>query len=185
VGQTPAEVERILDDAKRRQEEARPRVVRLPPSAFPGLPVPVIAELDRRRCRIPQFAGPATLNNVIRGEFVRPGQIDWAVLCSVNGTSSILVFWNGSAENPAETEPLPDDVFLWTEDGIQGSPFGRSLLTVGPEYILAHNCIANEPCLSTVPSPLNHQGIDDGIFDKASSIHYFHNGKWLKLAGAD
>ena len=26
---------------------------------------------------------------------------------------------------------------------------------------------------------------DDGIFDKASSIHYFHNGKWLKLAGSD
>ena len=186
VAQTPAETKRILDDAKRRQkEEARPRVVRLPPSAFPGLPVPVIAELDRRGCTIPQFAGPATPNNIIRGEFARPGQIDWAVLCSVNQTSSILVFWNGSAENPAEIEPLSDSIYLWTEDGIQGSPFGRSLSTAGADYILAHNCIANEPCPSAVPSPLDHQGIDDGIFDKASSIHYFHNGKWLKLAGSD
>ena len=176
MAQTSAELEQLLDDAKR-------RLVRLAPSAFPGLPRRVIADLERRRCTIPQSAGPATPNNVIRGEFARPGQIDFAVLCSVNQVSSILVFWSGSAETPADLEPFPDSNFLWIEDGVQGSPFGRSLRTVGANYILEHN---REPTdLDAVPSLLDHQGIEDGAFDKGSSIHYFHNGTWLTLAGAD
>jgi hypothetical protein len=38
--------------------------------------------------------------NVIKGEFARPGQTDWAVLCSVKGVPTILVFWDGSEKNP-------------------------------------------------------------------------------------
>jgi hypothetical protein len=41
-------------------------------------------------------------HNVIKGEFSKPGQTDWAVLCSVGRVSSVLVFWNGSETNPAE-----------------------------------------------------------------------------------
>jgi hypothetical protein len=34
-------------------------------------------------------------------DFARPGQTDWAVLCSVGRVSSVLVFWTGSETNPA------------------------------------------------------------------------------------
>ena len=48
------------------------------------------------------------LQNVIKGEFAKPGQIDWAVLCSIGRVSSILVFWSGSETNPAEIEKTKD-----------------------------------------------------------------------------
>src|SRR5213594_295947 len=32
----------------------------------------------------------------------------WAVLCSVKGVSTILVFWNGSEKNPAALVPVED-----------------------------------------------------------------------------
>ena len=42
--------------------------------------------------RNPQVLATGKLDNVVRGEFAKRGQSDWAVLCSVNGVSSILVF---------------------------------------------------------------------------------------------
>jgi hypothetical protein len=35
------------------------------------------------------------------------------------------------------------------------------------------------------PPNIDHQGIDDAFIEKASTTHYFHQGKWLKLTGAD
>ena len=66
-------------------------IVQLPPTAFPELPTNLVQELQRRGCTIPQEAYSKTKpNNVIKGEFARAGQIDWAVLCSVRGVSTIL-----------------------------------------------------------------------------------------------
>ncbi len=32
---------------------------------------------------------------------------------------------------------------------------------------------------------IDHEGIEDGQVGKGSLVHYYHNGKWLKLTGAD
>jgi hypothetical protein len=92
--QLPADLQRQFDEAER-------RIVRLPPAAFPELPGSVVHELQRRGCTIPQEAYTKKPHNVIHGEFARSGHKDWAVLCSIRGVSSILVFWNGSGKNPA------------------------------------------------------------------------------------
>src|SRR5438093_5178353 len=103
------------------------QVVRLPPTAFPELPANLVQELQRRQCTIPQETASESLapwyakkpNNVIKGEFARPGQIDWAVLCSVKGISTILVFWNGSENNPAALLPAADSnhsFLLWRSE---------------------------------------------------------------------
>src|SRR5437773_2711035 len=76
-------------------------VLKLRPAAFPELPANLAAELDRRGCRVPQ-PDTSRRQNVIRGQFATPGQTDWAVLCSMNGFSRILVFWNGSQSDIAE-----------------------------------------------------------------------------------
>src|SRR2546425_8553742 len=72
---------------------------------------------------IPQEAfSPANTkkaNNVIKGEFARPGQTDWAVLCSVKGISTILVFWNGSENNPAVLAAWKDTNYLQGDGGGQ------------------------------------------------------------------
>ena len=47
------------------------------------VPAWVIAELKARGCKIPQasYFDPKP-HNLIRGQFVTPGQLDWAALCS-------------------------------------------------------------------------------------------------------
>src|SRR5438477_10287344 len=92
----------LPDELKRKFDQADQKIVRLPPSAFPELPGNIVRELQRRRCMIPQESYTKRANNVIRGNFARPGQQDWAVFCSVNRTSSILVFFNSSEKNVQE-----------------------------------------------------------------------------------
>ena len=94
-------------------ETADRQVVRFNPTAFPDLPENLEAARQRRGCTIPQVPMIDGRHNVIRGEFLKPGQTDWAVLCSVGRVSSILVFWNGS-----ETRRRPDSlgfVKAWQE----------------------------------------------------------------------
>jgi hypothetical protein len=171
--QLPADLQRRFDEAER-------RIVRLPPTAFPELPGGVIHELERRGCTIPQEAFSKGRNNVIRGQFAKPGQTDWAVLCSVKGVSAILVFWNGSRKDPAEIARLEDRNYLQGMDENQIG-FSRGIGVVGSDFIVRHyNAYGG-----TKPPPLDHQGIDDAFLEKASVVWYFYAGNWLKLTGAD
>ena len=176
---TPAIFAQLPADLQRQFDEAERRIVRLLPSAFPELPRNVVRELQRRGCTIPQsFSKPP--NNVIRGEFAKSGQTDWAVLCSVKGVSTILVFWKGSERNPAEIVPMEDRNFL---QGISSDKivYSREVNPVGKDFIMRHY----DAYGGTKPPPIDHQGIDDAFLEKASVTWYFHLGKWLKLTGAD
>src|SRR2546427_9317001 len=64
---------------------------RLQPSAFPEIPKGVRMELERRGCTIPQTSASARPENIIKGQFTSRDQVDWAALCSVRRTSTILV----------------------------------------------------------------------------------------------
>jgi hypothetical protein len=159
--------------------------LRLPPSAFPELPEAVAEELRRRGCRIPQvepsdwLGGP---HNVISGQFKQPGQTDWAVLCSIERLCSLLVFWNGSAENIEDLSGggHPDRGCL---QGIGGDRIGFSCLIgpVGESYILEHRERYGGP----EPPPIDHEGINNAFVGKSSVVRYWHEGEWLKLQGAD
>ena len=170
----------LPEDLNRKFDEAERRIVRLSPTAFPELPGNVFRELQHRGCRIPQSAYTKKPHNVIKGEFAKPGQTDWAVRCSIKGFSSILVFWNGSEKNPAELARFEDRIYL---EGIDQNTIGfaRSIAAVGRDFIMRHYNAYGGP----KPPPIDHQGIDDAFLEKASVTWYFHNGKWLKLTGAD
>jgi hypothetical protein len=156
------------------------QIVRLSPEAFPALPHSLRTELERRGCTIPQVPMIEGRQNVIHGEFSKPGQTDWAVLCSVRGVSSILIFWNSSALHPAVIEKQDDQDRLqsWTDGKMV---YSRAITPVGKKYIMDHyNAYGGEK-----PPPIDHQGIDDAFVGKASVVLYFYNGKWLHLSGAD
>ena len=161
-------------------QEAERRIVRLPPTAFPKLPVAIVRELQRRNCTIPQEVFSKTPHNVVRGQFAKRGQADWAVLCSVNGASRILVFWNGSANSPAELAGAEDKGYL---QGLGGDKIGfsRGISAVGKDYITQHYQAYGGP----KPPPIDHQGINDAFLEKASVVQYFFEGKWLQLTGSD
>jgi hypothetical protein len=162
-------------------EKADRAVERLMPSKFPQLPISIRHTLTRRGCTIPQVWGESKPRNVVRGQFIQKGELDWAVLCSVNQVSSILVFRGVSPTVFADLVRQPDLTFLQTvtSGGIIG--YSRGLAAVGREVIMSdYKAFGGEK-----PPPIDHQGVDDAFAGKASKILYFYHGKWLTLQGAD
>ena len=74
----------------------------LPVSSFPELPESVVEVLNRRGCTIPQTYQARRPENVVHASLEHAGSSDWAVLCSVEGTVSLLVFFDGGAETKAQ-----------------------------------------------------------------------------------
>lgn len=171
-----------------------------PPTAFAQLPPKIQSALRSRGCRIPQTYMGSALHNVIRGQFARRGQTDWAILCSKervskvlqradNGwashtlkenISSILIFWNQSERAPAEIGPAPDRNFLTPlANGKIG--YSRAISPVGEGFIMTHFRAYGGP----KPPPIDHDGIGDEFLEKGSVVHYFYRGRWLRLTGSD
>jgi len=69
----------------------------LKPDNFPTLPGSVRHAIMSQGCEIPQSSDEAMPHNIIRGQFARAGQYDWAVVCSKKKFSTILVLWGGQA----------------------------------------------------------------------------------------
>jgi hypothetical protein len=161
-------------------EAADRQVRRLQPSAITQLPKNLMAELQRRGCTIPQVPMIEGIQNVIRGEFAKPGQTDWAVLCSTGRVSSMLVFWSGSETNVAEIGKMKDVDRLqgWGGDKIV---YSWAISPVGKKFISdRYKAFGGEK-----PPPIDHQGINDAFVGKGSEVLYFYQGKWLRLSGDD
>lgn len=176
----PSSFGQIPEELRLRLEKADREIVRLSTAAFPDLPGDVARELQRRGCTIPQEAFTKKPHNVVRGEFAKPGQTDWAVLCSINRVSTILMFWNGSGKDPAEIARMADIDRL---QGITADQIGysRGISAVGKTFIMDHYRAYGGP----EPPLIDHRGIDDAFIEKASVTLYYHSGKWLRLTGAD
>ena len=161
-------------------QKAERDIKRVPPSAFKELPMAIVKQLEARGCTIPQAADISEPHNVIRGEFAQSGQMDWAVLCSKEGKSSILIFWQKPTACSSEL-PASEDKF-WLQGLGQGRiGYSRKITAVGKKYVLDHFRTYGGP----TPPALDHEGIDDAFVEKASVVHYCHQGKWLDLQGAD
>ena len=155
-------------------------IIRLKPGDFRQLPAAVRRDLDRRGCRIPQLPDKAAPHNVISGSFVATGSRDWAVLCSVKGSSRVLVYRSGGATRVDSIARRPDQEYVQT--GPNGAPqFSRRI------YIAEAKAIAEEAKThgGPKPPPLDHDGIGDAFMEKASTIRYYHRGKWMELPGAN
>jgi hypothetical protein len=168
----------ILTTAWAAAQTNRPAGRLAPVSEFSELPAAIAQDLTSRGCRIPQVDGVSKRHNVVRGQFEKPGQLDWAALCLQGNTSIILVYWNGSAKSATPLFPLDETI----TDSKRG--YFRILHVAGAKFIRSHyDASASE--MDTLPKVLDHEGIEDGIFEKGSLVHYRDNGKWLALAGSD
>jgi hypothetical protein len=172
----PGAASRPSDDWVR---EAEKLVRRLGVEAFPELPEIVADTLVQRGCRIPQGRHEAERANVVRGEFFAKGQRAWAVLCSAGGYSSILLFRSDTDSTPDELAKAEDKNYFQNEG--TGYFYSREIRPVGRDFVVGHYRAYGGP----KPPPIDHQGIDDAFLEKASVTHYWHDGKWLRLQGAD
>ena len=162
-------------------ELADAATVRLSPRAFGMLPHNVVQSLEARGCSIPQLSGSSAPHNVVKGEFIKKGQTDWAVLCSRNRHSSILIFAGGSSKRVTAIAESADREFLQGIDAAGNIGFSRAIDVVGKDYLVKHREEYGGPSLP----PVDHQGINDAFVEKASVVHYYYRGKWLQLQGAD
>ena len=155
--------------------------VRLAPSRFGSLPAAVRKELDRRGCRVPQtYAATADRpDNVIRGRFTSATTIDWAVLCSRQRRSTVLVFRGGGVAKIDELAP-GDDVGRLQSIGEGRIGYSRAIYPASPSDIRAHNPDPDPPL-----PVLDHAGIHDAFIEKGSVIWYWSGGRWRELAGAN
>ena len=153
---------------------------RLKPTVFTQLPLTIRAELERRDCTVPQPHGAIRPANVTSGHFTSGTQIDWAVLCSRERVSVILVFRGGTIADVAEVARVPDRDHLQTVGGgVIG--FSRELGVASATFIRKHH----DPRSGTPLPRLDHEGIEDRFIGKGSIVWYWSNGRWLQLAGAD
>src|SRR5687768_12278706 len=78
------------------EEQTEREMVRLAPAAFTNVPVSIQKHLSSRGCTIPQVGGEKRPHNVVRGAFQVKGRKDWAILCSIEKHSRILIYQGGS-----------------------------------------------------------------------------------------
>jgi hypothetical protein len=85
-----------------------------------------------------------------------------------------------SLGSPAELARVEDKNYLQgLGEGRVG--YSRAIQTVDRKYIMTHYRAYGGP----QPPPIDHHGIDDIFLGKASVTHYWHEGQWLRLQGAD
>ena len=150
----------------------------LPPATFTELPAPILRDLEKRRCMIPQSYEAKSPENVIHGAFLQQGSNDWAVLCSQNETSTLLVYGNGAASKPAELAAQVDSDTADPYDETSLLGYARGIDPASPNKI--DELLANKPY-----GPFDHEGIRDAHIEKSSVIHYFKGGTWMTLAGSE
>ncbi|QNP40051.1 hypothetical protein [Lysobacter solisilvae (ex Woo and Kim 2020)] len=155
------------------------------PAEFPALPLDIRHDLERRGCRIPQSqqADPNARSNVVSGRFGSAAQRDWAVLCSRNGDSSLLVYWRGDINDVLVEAGSPDMDWMQWQGPPEGWQYTRYIATATPKMIRRLADAFGDP--SELPVPLDHDGIEAGDSGKASTIRYWHHGQWIELTGMD
>ena len=162
-------------------EAAARTIRRLPPDSFPQLPPAIRSALEARGCTVPQSFTSEPPHNVVAGSFAHAGQQDWAVLCSRQDSSSVMIFWGGAkAGPPTEFTRAADAGFL---QGIGEGRIGYSrLLTAASPAQMREYAAAFDGAL---PKRLDHDGVEDAFAEKGSVVSYLDAGRWLALAGAD
>jgi len=154
--------------------QSHPYVIRhLPPDSFPDLPEPIAKSLEQRACLIPQTYQAHQPENAVRGSFERPGSQDWAVLCSIQGNVSLLVFFASAPGNPHVLATAPETARLQAYNSSRVLGFNWGIDAASPEVI--HDAQIG---LSPRPSRPDHDSLADSIVDRTTIYRYFNNGSW-------
>lgn len=145
----------------------------LPVSSFPQLPAAVQDELNRRGCLIPQTYEAYHPENVVRASLERPGSADWAVLCSAQGTVSLLVYFASNPAHPFTLASAPETERVQPHDpsGVLGFDWGID--AASPEQV--HDAQAG---MDPRPPLLDHDALADSIIDRATVYHFYAKNAW-------
>ncbi len=149
---------------------------RLPVASFPDLPEATAAALHARGCMIPQTYEAHRPENVVHGSLERAGSRDWAVLCAVKGTVTLLVFFGSAPETAMEIAKAPETERLQAHDpsGVLGFNWGIDAAT--PEDVRDAQA-GMEPR----PATIGHDALADSMVEHRTIYHFYEKRAWTLL----
>jgi hypothetical protein len=149
---------------------------RLPVSSFPELPLTIQDVLNLRGCMIPQTYEAHRPENVVHASLERAGSSDWAVLCSAQGTISLLVFFASAPERPVELASAAQNDRLQAHGSGGALGFNWGIDSASPERVHdAQTGLARRP-----PRP-DHDALADSEIDRRTLFRFYSKGKWTVL----
>ncbi len=149
---------------------------RLPISAFPELPAQIAGVLSQRGCVIPQTYQAHRPENVVHGNLERAGSSDWAVLCSTQGTVSLMVFFASAPEHPTVLAMAPEKRRLQVQGGDKPLGFNWGIDPASPKNV--HDA---QSSMGHRPSPPDHDALADSVIDHSTVYHFYAKDQWTLL----
>ncbi|MGA7830591.1 MAG: hypothetical protein WCA21_06505 [Terracidiphilus sp.] len=157
--------------------QSTPYLIRhLPVNSFPEMPAELATLLNRRGCLIPQTYQAHHPENVIHASLEGPGSSDWAVLCSSEGTVSLLVYLASAPAKLSVLAAAPETERLQAHDpsGILGFNWGIDPAT--PKEISQA-----QAGLDHRPARVDHDALADTLIDHRTVYHFYLKGAWIVL----
>jgi hypothetical protein len=153
---------------------------RLPVNAFPQLPLAVAQSLTSRGCLIPQSYEARGPENAVEASLERAGSSDWAVLCSANGTVSLLVFFASANGAPATLAAFAETDRLQAHGASGTLGFNWAIDPASPETV--HEAQLG---MKHTPARLDHDALADSILDGKTVYRYYAQNAWTLVATQD
>jgi hypothetical protein len=148
----------------------------LPVSSFPELPDAFAEQLNRRGCLIPQTYEARSPENVVHASLERAGSSDWAVLCSAQGTVSLLVFFGST---PAQLLVLASA--LETERLQAHDPSGVLGFNWGIDPASPGQIREAQTGMEHRPPWLDHDALADSVVEHRTVYHFYAKKAWTVL----
>jgi hypothetical protein len=152
----------------------------LPPSSFSQLPLPILDKLTSRGCLVPQTYAAHQPENVVHASLERPGSSDWAVLCSVSGTVSLLVFLSSGNGDPVALATAQETARLQSHGGSDVFGFSWAIDAATPEQV--HQA---QISMRNLPPRPDHDALADSTVEHATIYHYFSEKGWIVISTQD
>ena len=152
----------------------------LPVSSFPELPVVIQELLNRRGCLIPQTYEAHRPENAIHASLERAGSSDWAVLCSAEGTASLLVFFTDVPAQPVILASSPENERLQVHDTTGVLGFNWGIDPASPAQIReAQTGMEHRPALA------DHDALADSVVERRTVYHFYAKRAWTLVEMPD
>jgi hypothetical protein len=148
----------------------------LPVSSFPELPTTAQNYLRQRGCLIPQTYQAHGPENVVHLRLEGPSTSDWAVLCSVQRTVSLLVFFGSSPGQPHVLATAQETECLQSHDPSPVLGFNWGIDAASPRRI--HEAQSG---LKERQPWLDHDALADSLLDRHTVYHFYSGTAWTLL----
>ena len=161
--------------------QSTPYIIRhLPVSSFPDLPTPIQDLLNRHGCLIPQTYQAHRPENVVHASLERRGSSDWAVLCSAQGTVSLLVFFASNVAQPLIIASEPETRRLQPHDSTGVLGFNWGIDPASPERVREA-----QTAMLHRPPRVDHDALADSEIEHRTVYRFYLKSAWTVLETQD